>query len=118
MTDPVFKGTSGDEPTHMISSELSVLVYRMNSVEDSIKLLVDKFDNFASNYPNTQHLDLILRPLKDDLDDLEKEVEGMKIEKQQERLQKERDGNTLKLAVLTAMLSPLVSSFATYLLIR
>lgn len=118
MTNPNFKGPAGEEPTHVISSELSVLVYRMDSVENSIKILVEKFDHFAANYPNTQHLDLILKPLKNDLDDLEREVDVIKAEKQQERLQKERDTNTLKLAVLTAMLSPLVSSFVTYLLIR
>ena len=63
---------------------------------------MDKVDNIANNYPTTAMLSVILDPIKQDIRNIE-------AERRVEKAQKSSQSAQLKIALIAAGLSPIVS---------
>lgn len=93
------------------TGDLKVLSFRMGSVESSIKELSNKFDTFANDRPTQTHVDLIIQPLRDD-------VNLLKLKDQERERQKDRDNFTIRLAFTMALVGPIVSVIITTMVVK
>jgi hypothetical protein len=87
----------------------NVLSYRLTRVEQELIKIDGKLDIFSQNYPNSQTLALMLDPLISRVRELEDK------EKDEEKRKNDLVAQ-LKLAVVVAALSPLISVGLTILL--
>ena len=76
-----------------------LLAYRMGQVEANLTRMNKRFDMFVENYPNAITLELMLKPLKEKVEDLEtKEAERISQSKTQTA--------QWRLAMIMALVSP------------
>lgn len=92
------------------SVKLGVLIHRMGSLEGAMTDVSTKLDNMGSLYPTMMHVDLIVTPLRDAINDLKKKEEARDSERT-------KTTNQFKLAVTMAFFSP-VASALVYLLLE
>lgn len=98
--------------THTSDSvKLGILIHRMGTLELGMTDLGAKIDNMGTLYPTTIHVDLIVAPLREKINDLEDNEK----ERERERI---RQTAQLRLALAVAMVSPIISLFITLLLDR
>lgn len=94
-----------DENTDQVMSDsvkLGVLIHRMGSLEAGMSAIGQKLDNMGNLYPTMMTVDLLLAPLRSKISELE---EGKK--------EAEREANRfttqLKLALIMAVVGPILS---------
>lgn len=81
---------------------LAVMAYRMGAVERNVATLVERFDGVAQFYVTNATLMLTLNPLKERIEDLEKN------EKEREKT-RSNEQSQFRLAITVAVLSPMLS---------
>ena len=91
------------------SVKLGIVIHRMGALESGMADIGHKIDNMGTMYPTMMHIDLLLKPMRDKIDDLEGD------KKEKEREQATRAGQ-LKIAIIMALFSPIVSILITLLL--
>ena len=91
------------------SVKLGILIHRMGTLESGLTVIGEKLDTMGTLYPTTVHVDLIVAPIRDRIKELEEN------EKERER-ESTRQTAQLKLALIVAMASPLISIFITLVL--
>ena len=91
------------------NESLAVIAYRLGQLETVVGKIDNKFDRVADLYVNHASLTLILNPLKEKINELENENKAKQTEKDQAASQ-------LRLAIIVAVMSPIVSAIVTILI--
>lgn len=91
------------------SVKLGIVIHRMGALETGMADIGVKIDNMGSLYPTMMHIDLLLNPLREKITNLEKD------QKEKEKEEATRLGQ-LKLAVIMAVFSPIVSIVLAFLI--
>lgn len=90
------------------SGHPDVVAYRLGQVEMGMREMTQKLGMIAENYPNTATINLLLQPMRDDIQEL-------KQQKEKEAEQKSNLSSQLKLGIAVAIMSPLFSLVITIL---
>lgn len=88
---------------------LAVIAYRLGQLETVVGKLDNKFDRVADLYVNHASLTLIIAPFKEKIAELEE------VNKTRE-MQKDQAASQLRLAIIVAVMSPIVSAIVTILI--
>lgn len=97
---------SQDEPRattdvkHLYADDTNILAYRLGIVETDIQSIDKKLDTFISLYPSKDMLELILKPLRDD-------VAKLSDESKKEKEDKVKNAQQVKYLTYAAIIGPL-----------
>lgn len=95
-------GEVNTDPKFLYQDNLDVLAYRMGIVETDLKSMDIKLDRVINEYPTHHMLSLVLQPLRDKVDELEKE-------RRADQEHKVKASQSYKTAVFSAIASPIFS---------
>jgi hypothetical protein len=85
---------------HIYADDTNILAYRIGILETDIQGIDRKLDSFITMYPTKDILELILKPLRDD-------VNKLNIEKEKEAAEKAKNATQMKLLTYAAIIGPL-----------
>lgn len=95
-------GEANTDPKFIYGDDLNVVAYRLGIVETDLKSMDIKLDRIINEYPTHAMLELVIRPMRDKI----KEIED---EKKAEVKEKYKQQQGLKVALFSAIISPIAS---------
>lgn len=90
--------------------------YRLGEIEKDLTTLLSKLDSLPKDFVTQQTLNLVIRPIKDDIRDIQAERRTEAAAKGRENEQKKQQESQFKIAIIAAGVSPIVSIVLTILL--
>lgn len=95
-------GEANTDPKFIYGDDLNVVAYRLGIVETDLKSMDIKLDRIINEYPTHAMLELVIRPMREKL----KELEDDKKTEAQDRFKQQQ---SLKVALFSAIISPIAS---------
>lgn len=102
-----------DDP---LGSEPNVMAYRIGAVERELINLRNQFDGFASKYPSSEVLQLMLAPITATVHEVKKDMDSLSAERKQETVERVKEQRQLRHTLIVAAVSPLFGALVTIVL--
>lgn len=93
------------------SVKLGIIIHRMGALETGMTTMGEKIDNMGTMYPTMMHIDLLLNPLRE-------KIAGLEEDKKEKERDEDKRVAQLKLALIIALFSPIVSIVINLLIER